>query len=48
MTHQNPQVRLRAYELVTGCKDVLQLLDTDMIELAKEALCQNAVLPSSG
>jgi hypothetical protein len=48
MTHQDPQVRLRAYELVTGCKDVLQLLETDMIELAKEALCQNAVLPSSG
>lgn len=48
MTHQDPRVRLRAYELVTGCKDVVQLLDTDMIELAKGALCQNAVLPSSG
>lgn len=46
--HEDPAVRLKAYEMVTGCKDVTQLLDARTMQLAKAAMLINAILPGSG
>jgi hypothetical protein len=48
MAHEDPLVRLRAFELITGSKDVLQLLSPAVIDLVRDSLRLNAVLPSAG
>lgn len=48
LSHEDAAVRLKAFDVVTGCKDSCKLLTEGVITLVKEALLVNAILPGSG
>lgn len=45
ITHEDPSVRLRAFQLLVGSKD---LAKEELVDLVKRSLLYNAVLPSAG